>query len=490
MAKQISWLGQLLSLIAPPLPTAPPESVLREAAGVTVDADDDQWRRLDGGIGRELEPISHRRMQERAVYLWQANPIANRLIELPLAFLLADGVKLESETDDEDIKQIVQDVLDRFWTHPTNCMPLKLPKFVRELALFGCQCWPTFVNPMNGVVRLGYLDPGRIETVVMDPDNACQPIGIVTRRNSKGEQKRFRVIVNGPEADLFTARTIAIRETFADGDAFYFCVNALAQDAYGRSDLLHLIDWCDTYETGLLGENDRQAYLRAFLWDVTLAGATPEDVAKRAREISPPSPGSVRVHNDRETWQALSPDLKASDGAEGARLFRNHILGGLTLPEHWFGGGGDVNRSTGDSMSEPTFKVLSMRQALIGYMLEELGRYVIRQYEMANGGREPDLFDPVFKICAKWPEMIVRDTTKYAAALQQTVVAAQMAITAGVLSKGTALELIESIAARLGVPFDAEEELAKSAGEAAAAAEADVFQTPPDPTGDRAAQAA
>ena len=35
------------------------------------------------------------RMGEIAAYLWQANLLANRLIELPLAFLLAEGVKLQ-----------------------------------------------------------------------------------------------------------------------------------------------------------------------------------------------------------------------------------------------------------------------------------------------------------------------------------------------------------------------------------------------------------
>jgi hypothetical protein len=83
---------------------------------------------------------------------------------------------------------------------------------VRELSLYGEQCYPTFVNEIDGFVRLGYLDPAMIETVVMDPDNPEQPIGIVTCKDKKGEY-RYRVIVNGPE-NMFTARTQAIRATF------------------------------------------------------------------------------------------------------------------------------------------------------------------------------------------------------------------------------------------------------------------------------------
>ena len=119
----------------------------REAAGVSIDPDEDKWRRLTGDASRDLTPMTIWRMQQTAAYLWQANPIANRLIELPIAFLLADGVSLVSQAEDPDLKLLVQDHIDRFWLHPINNFPIKLPKKVRELALFGEQCWPAFVNP-------------------------------------------------------------------------------------------------------------------------------------------------------------------------------------------------------------------------------------------------------------------------------------------------------------------------------------------------------
>lgn len=432
------------------------EARLREAVGITIDPDEDQWRPLTGDYRRDLSPMTQRRMQDLAVYLWQANPIANRLVELPVAYLLAEGVRLQSAAADPDAKTLIQEWLDRFWLHPINNFPIKLAKKVRELAVFGEQCWPTFVNPISGEVRLGYLDPSLIATVIMDPDNAEQPIGIITVSDKKGYQRRYRVIVNGPENELFTSRTVAIRQTFTDGECFYFTVNSLCCDRRGRSDLLPVMDWCDAYEQMMFGEVDRQASMRAFIWDVTLSGADKTIVDKRAAEIGPPVPGSVRVHNDGEIWKAVTPDLQAADGAAGARLFRNHILGGQTIPEHWYGGGGDVNRSTGDSMGEPTFKMMSMRQKFIGYALEECGRYQIRQRELAVTGREPDLFDPLYAVEAVFPEMVAKDTTKYAAAL---------AIDRKMLSRETALEIIETVAARLGKSIDAKTEDEATASE-------------------------
>lgn len=456
----------------------PFKATYREAAGYTIDPDEADWRPLTGDSRRDLMPLTQRRMQDLAVYLWQANPLANRLIELPVAYLLAEGMRLQSDAVDPAAQEIVQDWLDRLWLHPINNFPIKLPRKVRELAVFGEQCWPAFANPLSGEVRLGYLDPSLIATVVHDPDNAEQPIGIVTCSDKRGRQRRYRVIVNGPEEELFTANTRAIRETFSDGECFWFTVNSLCCDRRGRSDLLHLMDWCDAYEQGMFGEVDRQASMRSFIWDVTLTGANETDVNKRAGQIAPPVPGSVRVHNDAETWAAVTPDLKASDGAEGARLFRNHILGGATIPEHWFGGAADVNRATGDSMGEPTFKMMSLRQAYIGYTLEEVGRYTIRQREMAATRREPDLFDPIYKVSAIWPELTARDTSKYAAAFSQVVIGCTTAIDRRLLSEETALRVIDTVAARLGQRIDPEEELAKAQKQAGKRAEEDGFTDP------------
>jgi hypothetical protein len=435
------------------------DPVFREAAGVTIDKDEENWRPLTGDVDRDLSPVTQERMRKMALYLWESNPLANRLIEMPLAYLLAEGVRLTCKDEDH------QKLLDKFWKDPINSMSLKLPKKVRELSIYGEQCYPTFVNEVDGFVRLGYLDPSLIETIVKDPDNPEQPIGIVTRRNKHGLVRRYRVIVNGPE-DVFTQRTQKIRETFADGEAFYFTVNDLSNGYRGRSDLLAQIDWLDGYDEFLYGELDRWKFIRAFIWDVTLKGATEADVIKRAKEITTPAPGSTRVHNDSEEWNAEAPDLKATDSAEGARLFRNHILGGASMPEHWFGGGGDVNRAAAAEMGEPTFKVYTMRQLMVKFMLEEIGSYVLRKMALAEkAGGELDLSMEENVVTAEFPEMTSRDTTGYATALQQVIVGCASAIAEGLLTKLTAVRIIGAIAQRLGMKIDAEKELLEATKE-------------------------
>lgn len=442
-----------------PAPEAP--KPLREAAGATVDADDDQWRRLTGDGQRDLAPMTQDRMQRLAHYQWETNLLANRLIELPVAYLLAGGVRLT--IGDED----AQAVLNRHWDDGLNAWDLKLPKRARELALFGEQCFPCFRDENTGFVRLGYLDPALIETVVMDPENREQPIGVVTKRDKQGNKRRYRIIVNVPES-AFAPGTQKIRETFDTGDCFFYRVNDLSSTTRGRSDLLAQIDWLDAYDQFLFGELDGAAFRRAFVWDVTLTGASPDEVTEKAKKITAPKPGSVRVHNENEAWEAKAPDLQAADSAEGARLFRNQVLGGATLPEHWYGGGGDVNRSTGESMSEPTEKVLLMRQRALGYMLTDIGRYVVRSaWDALDRELTPEEADKLGTLAAAWPEMTNKDITKYAAALGQIVAGIAGLLEEGLVTRETALRLVTAVAERLGVEIDVDDELDKATKELA-----------------------
>lgn len=437
---------------------AEPASRVVEAAGVTIDADEEQWRRLTGDSTRDLQPVKQDRMQKMAVYLWESNPLANRLIELPVAYLLAGGAKLT--VPDED----AQEILTRFWHDPINEMDLKLPKKVRELSLYGEQCYPTFVNVGNGHLRLGYLDPVLIGTVVMDPDNSEQPIGVVTKKDRKGNSKRFKILINGEE-DVFTEKAQRIRATFTDGECFFFKVNDLSNSSRGRSDLLAEMDWLDGYDQFLFGELDRAALMRMVLWDVTLKGSTPDEVKKRSKEIAPPTPNSVRVHNDSEEWKAEVPSLGAYDASTAARLFRNHVLGGKTVPSHWFGGGEDVNRAAAAEMGGPTIKMFSMRQSTLKYMLQSMGRQALWQAKEHGQLKAFDMGKPEFQVSAEFPEMETKDVTKLTAALASATTGAVLMAERGLVQQVTAVRIVAKLAAELGVEFDAEEEFTKAQAE-------------------------
>ena len=410
-------------------------------------------------------------MRQLAAHLWETNLLARQLIELPIAFLLAEGVRVRVPNEQ------AQSWLDAWWRDPITDMPLRLPELMRDLALTGETAWPVFTDPVSGHVRIAYLNPGAIGTVIMDPGNASRPIGVVTVRDKKGNARRYRIVTGGSETVL-GAPAQAIRETLTDGDILYFRVNARAGGSRGRSDLLPAIDWLDGYERHLYGELDRAESLRAFVWDVTVTGANPEEVEERAAKVTAPAPGSVRVHNESEAWQALAPKLGGRDLGETSRLFRNHLLGGLAIPEHWFGGGGDVNRATAAEMGDPAFKTLKVRQRLWSEILRRAAGVALARRLDPTGSTWPDPADPDLAISVEWPEMVVADASRHAAALAQTAGAVGLAIDRGLLTEATGLRLLAALAERLGVDIDVATELEAAREEAAGRAEADAFPEP------------
>lgn len=468
----LSSLGDAWAKDDAPASTATP---VREAVG-SQSLDEPGYTRLTGdGLGktnlRDLAPLAQERMQKIAEWLWQSNLLANRLIELPLAFLLAEGVKLQCKDEDH------QKLLDKFWHDPINNWPLKLPARVRALAILGEQVYIAHVNEANGFVRLGYLDARNIGQVVMDPDNPEQPIGVVTRKDAKGQYHKYRVIVLGPE-EMFSNRTAQIRATdFTDGDCFLFQINKLPDGGRGRSDLLGQMDWLDALDSFMFNEIDRVGFLRSFVWDVTLTGADEDTVKKFDRDFKAPEANSKFVHNDSVKLEAKTPGLQSSDTTETARLLRNYALGGATMPEHWFGGGGDVNRAAASEMGEPTFKVYTQRQSTLKLMLEEIGRFVLWRAAKTS---EPDWGDDRWKVTAVFPELVNKDLAKFASALQTVATTCSLLVQDGLLTKKRALQLIADVAGRFGQEIDAEAELQAAETEAAARRQNDSFNLPAD----------
>lgn len=370
------------------------------------------FRRLTGRENqaalRDLPLPTHERMQDIAYWLYLANPMAQWFINTQTAYVVGDGVALKSQDE------AVQDVLDGFWHDPTNAWDESLEGYARELGMYGEQCWPVFVSPGTGLVRLGYLDPCLIEEVVIDPENAKQPIGIVTKDNYQGirtGQRRYKTALLIPEDEL-TPAAQAERRNFADGACFYFSANKVSNGSRGWSDLLCKADWLDGYEQFLFQRLERSDLANRVVSDVTMTGATPEQIADYMKTFQLPPPGGHFIHNDKITLEMKAPNMNASDAERDARLFKHQSIS--PAPEHWYGGGGDVNRATAGEMDESTFKVFRLRQNKLRAMLRTVARYQLQQAKQA--GALPQSADEEIEVVM--PEMVKADLTKLSGSAQ------------------------------------------------------------------------
>lgn len=449
---------------------------LREAVGRDNDTG---WHSVGGeGEARSLPVLTQHRMQEQAMHMWRMHPLGKAFIEIPVHFLTAGGIRVSCQ--DKDIAEI----LESFWGDPVNDMELSLPRKIREMAIYGEQCWPAFVAP-DGMVRLGYLDPAKIKKVHTDPDNAAMIIGVETKHDHKaGQSLKYKVIVNGSE-DIFTQRTQKLREEFSDGECFFFRVNGISNSPRGQSDLLPVLDGLTRYQQGMDCESERWKHLRTYFWDVTLNGGQEDQVVAKAKSLKAPLPGAVHVHNEKEEWSAVVPSFNSSDTSGQARLLRNHMLAALGIPEHWLGGGGDVNRATAAEMDSPAMKALRSRQGEWTAILRTVLRWqIFKRFEVLNQkGAAQIAFNKLKEspIRIEWPEMLSKDTSKYAAALSQIVITAATAINRKLLSRETAVRMIAHSAAQFGLEIDPEEELGAATDDADAQDMRDFYKTADKP---------
>lgn len=446
MSRWTDWMRGVRTL-------GPSAAPLREAHGAAgVQRDDGAWRRLSD-TQRDLAPLTHDRQREIAIYLWTYNPLARRIINAMVEWIVGEGVQIHAT------EPRTREYLKQFWEDRVNRWDVRLEERTRELWLMGEQFWPVFTNEFSGLMRLGVLDPARVKEVVTDPDNAVVPIGVVTRGRTPGDERRYRVVVSGDGMDVLSPAALAEREHFTDGELFIAAVNKLSNQTRGVSELFALADWLDGYEQLLFAQLQQERVRSMYLFDIELQGATQEEIQQKIASLQTPKPFSIRVHNEKEKWSLVGPEAGAAQGnAEAARLHRNHALSGAGLPEHWFGGGGDVNRATASEMSGPTEKSFSAKQRTIRYLLSDILSMQIERGIAA--GALPDRpeirdFDVVF------PDLSSRDLSRASAGLQQVAGGLALARKQGWVSDEVSARVMASMISQFGVDADADEMLSR-----------------------------
>ena len=411
-------------------------------SGGGVDSDDWKYRQLNASP-RDMSAHRFERAQRLSYWLWDTNPLAKRILELEKDIIVGDGFKVT--TPDEDLQRVIDD----HWNDPQNDWDTFLPKYYLDLKIFGEAIWPVTVNPINGVVQVGYIDPGRVKVVKKHPDN----------QKFEGEVW-LKVPVGAPEKMLtvILTDTDPMSESFGrlSGECFFFALNKTMGATRGRPDLMPLIDWCDGLDKQLFDHMERTGLLNAFIWDVTIDGADDEFIKKWVKKRKTPKPGSMRVHNEKVTWEAKSPQNRARETSDSTQMIKNYVTGSRTLPEHWFGSGGDVNRATAQEMEFPTVKTLSAQQTYLKYMVRQIVRFV---RDRAIIGKEIAETEEGKEIQVDAPEISSRDMVRIGSTMQTVVSALALARTNGWTGDEQAIKIIAQLSKQLGVEYSPEEVL-------------------------------
>ncbi len=414
-----------------------------KAANITDE--EEGWKRLTGDPERRLNEVTQERMFEICYWLWKYNPLGNWLIEIVTAFVVGSGFTIESDNDE------VQKRLNGFWNDPLNDMKIYAEKHVRELGIFGEQCWSKFVSEHSGKVRLGYIDPAKIKKVITDPENVKMKIAVLLTGTAGTPGRKLKTVLPPDAEDVLSETAKKIRDASKDGECYFFSINNVTNDPRGTSDLFVLADWLDAYEQFLYDYAERWPLMNSFVWDLIVEGGDETDIKNALKNFTKKS-GSIYGHNEKQKLTAVSPDLKAVDANKGASLLRNHILGNKSIPEHWYGGGGDVNRATAMEMGTPVFKMLNSRQELVMGMFTYVLNDVMDEIDAA--GMIAGVPDDEKKFKISTPELAGKDITGFASAIQQLSTALSTAQQQEWIDKDTAVKLFAFTISLIGYEMD------------------------------------
>lgn len=340
---QSNTLREALAVLSEAAPTLPGLSLFMDKYG---------FRSLTQNI-RDLSDTVRINLLNRAETISTINGMASRALGIRTDLIVSEGFKVEADPDKDcppEIRQRIQDVLDEHWE--LNDWQDRTYERVLDLGRTGemIRRLPPLSTSIAGSSEFrlgrftcGMIVPQLVYGVSLDPWNYEKIDRIYL------EQYAFP---NAAQKDLslkcINDERMAAKEFGSiRGDAFYLAVGRRPGHSRGITDLAPAIDWLDIYEQMLMMDTERAAHMMRFIWDVTVENASPAYLAAYAERLkgSGPKPGTVRVHGNKERWDAISPDLKLSDSKELREDIFVLAWGSMGLPRPWFADGENSNRA-------------------------------------------------------------------------------------------------------------------------------------------------
>lgn len=331
------------------------------------------WRYGTPGDGGNYQLQMTRQEQRRLCrkYFF-TNSLFGMAVEMTAAFLLGDGFTFGRMHDRQ-----AQEVLEDFWA-VNDLQNFMTQRWLLEFLLDGENATLLSWEPGESSARLVSADVELGVSPVHDPVRGVTGVKV---RRSDGSEEEFSTSTQA----VWTANL------------------ALWNDPRGWPVVFRALDAARSYVDLLnyrLGAHKLQSrILGVYKAFVDPAGKGPDGKPdgghnqwreKASFYRSLPENGGVltlAMKVDPTLKSVVSEDItfpkatgNAGEGATDAKLFLRLVglcMGGF--PEHWFGEGGDVNRSTAGEMSTPAVKICLQRQAVIRNYLDRLLRLELKR---------------------------------------------------------------------------------------------------------------
>lgn len=339
---------------------------------------------------------------QSALEAWRNNPLARRLIGLITSYVAGDGIDVRSSYGP------LNKFVGRLWSHPENNIKLRQGDWCDELARSG-ELFLILFPTADGLHYVRAMPASQIESIDWQPGDYEAELVYHEVPDGPGEDGRLWYSPRAPQSKFENGKPMT-------PVMLHFAINRPVGATRGESDLAPILVWLRRYSRWLEDRVRLNAAVRSFLWIVKVRSQFVESKATQYRQ--PPEPGSVMVvDRDSEDWEAVAPDLKASDAKEDGRAIRSMVVaGGPGTGLVDIGEAETSNLATAKEMSEQRRRFLRRRQTYFGYVLSTLTIVAWNRAQEAGLVRgRPVTFSDVI---LDFPDISVQDNKELADAAQ------------------------------------------------------------------------
>lgn len=279
------------------------------------------------------------------------NPIAKRAIQYMSAFTVGDGFTLICKNPE------VEKVLNDFIDNPDNAIRQFERQAVHQLMIDGELFLRFFEGSgdAKGQVVMVPLRPWEIQYIHTEPGFFRRPLVYrlqpYTQYNTDDPGSTVPVIAS----DIPATQVIHV------------AINRLGYELRGKPEMYSALPWLRAHKEWQENRARQNHWRGALLWLVQIAAAAPGVIAnKLAQYTKPPTPGSVVVASDKETWTALTNPVGANDASEDGRQLKIMALNGLGgIPEYMTGDGQNATLATTKSQQLPVLMTFREFQTIL-----------------------------------------------------------------------------------------------------------------------------
>ena len=312
------------------------------------------------------------RLLNDALLAWRVNPQARRLVELTSQYVIGGGIAFSCE------HKATSAFLKSFWEHPLNRLPLRLYEWCDELTRSG------------NLFLLLSTDAAGMTYVRAVP--TLQVRAIHSRENDLDQETSY--VVQGAsalETQTWPAYDASLDSLEASGRLatvmLHYAVNRAVGCQWGESDLAPLLKWISRYASWLEDRARLNHFRTAFLYVVH--GRYASEAERRARQsalnAAPPSPGSILVTDEGESWEVLNPQLDSDDAGTDGLALKKMMASGAGIPLHFLAEPEGSTRTTAEAAGGPTYRRFEQRQEQFLWILGDLLKTVIQRRSLIDG---------------------------------------------------------------------------------------------------------